>query len=324
MTALLQVKDLRTSFFTPEGEVKAVDGVSFCICPGEALAVVGESGCGKSVTSLSIMRLIPHPPGHILGGQILFDGRDLLKLNDREMRRIRGKEIATIFQDPMTSLNPVLTIRRQITESLELHLGMNAQQARQRSVELLKMVGIPCPEQRIDDYPHQFSGGMRQRVMIAIALACSPRSIIADEPTTALDVTIQAQIVNLLEDLQDSFHLTYLFIAHDLSVVCHISDRVAVMYLGKIVELADRDSLYKQPLHPYTRALLSAIPIPDPVAEEKRERIILTGDVPSPVNPPPGCRFRQRCPLAFGHCQDEEPEFRNLGDEHWVACYRAA
>ncbi|CAI7998575.1 Oligopeptide transport ATP-binding protein AppF [Geodia barretti] len=287
---------------------------------GETLGLVGESGCGKSVSALSLMRLIPDPPGKTVGGEVLFDGEDILQIDMDDMRRIRGAKMAMVFQEPMTSLNPVLTLDRQLTETIQLHLGKSRDEARKDAVDLLVRVGISDAERRIRQYPHQFSGGMRQRVMIAMALSCNPQLIIADEPTTALDVTIQAQIINLLEDLQERYNLTYLFIAHDLSVVRHISDRVAVMYLGKIVEVADRNAIYENPQHPYTRALLSAVPIPDPVLDAQRERIILTGEVPSPLNPPSGCVFHPRCPIVTDDCSRVNPEARQVLPDHIAAC----
>ena len=322
--AIVEINDLQMHFPLQSGmflrrnagAVKAVDGLNFSIKKGETLGLVGESGCGKSTTGRAILQL--YRP---TGGEVVFEGDDLCKLKGESLRKMRRK-MQMIFQDPYASLNPRMTVSSIISEPLEVH-GLARGKARQERVqELLRVVGLtPYFAGR---YPHEFSGGQRQRIGIARALAVQPDFIVCDEPVSALDVSIQAQIINLLEELQDSFHLTYLFIAHDLSVVRHISDRVAVMYLGKIVELADRDNLYKEPQHPYTRALLSAIPIPDPVAEEKRERIILTGDVPSPVNPPPGCRFRQRCSLAFDRCVEEEPQFKDGGNNHWVACHKAA
>jgi oligopeptide transport system ATP-binding protein len=477
---LLDIRNLKTCFYTEDGIVPAIEDVSFSLNRGETVGIVGESGSGKSVTALSVMRLIPNPPGRIEAGEVVFEGENLLEKPIGEMRQIRGNEIAMIFQEPMTSLNPVLTVGDQIMESIILHQRLGKQDAKDKAVHMLKLVGIPSPERRVNDYPHQMSGGMRQRVMIAMALSCNPKLLIADEPTTALDVTVQAQIlelmmalkdelgtsvmlithdlgviaetadkvvvmyagkvvfdgvdvfslnkadmralrkemqivfqdpyaslnprmtigqiigeplevhgmasgvkkqkrveelleevglsayhanryphefsggqrqrigiaralavdpklivcdepvsaldvsiqaqvINLLQDLQDRLGLTYLFIAHDLSVVEHISNRVAVMYLGKLVELATKEDLYKAPMHPYTQALLSAVPVPDP--ETRKERILLKGEIPSPINPPSGCRFHPRCPHAQEACSVEDPEFVQVGDRHFVACH---
>jgi oligopeptide transport system ATP-binding protein len=297
------------------GAVRAVDGVSFTIRKGETLGLVGESGCGKSTTGRAILQL--YRP---TSGTVQFEGVELTRLKGEALRKMRRK-VQMIFQDPYASLNPRMTVGSIIGEPLDIHGLARGKEKQQRVEELLRVVGLnPYFANR---YPHEFSGGQRQRIGIARALAVNPSFIVCDEPISALDVSIQAQIINLLEQLQDEFGLTYLFIAHDLSVVRHISDRIAVMYLGKIVELADRLELYEQPMHPYTKALLSAVPIPDPTIERKRERIILTGDVPSPVNPPPGCNFHTRCPLADTICREQEPEFREITPGHWAACHFA-
>jgi oligopeptide transport system ATP-binding protein len=297
------------------GAVRAVDGLSFFIRKGETLGLVGESGCGKSTTGRAILQL--YRP---TSGSVQFEGVELTRLKGEALRKMR-RQVQMIFQDPYASLNPRMTVGSIIGEPLDIHGLARGREKQQRVEELLRVVGLnPYFANR---YPHEFSGGQRQRIGIARALAVNPSFIVCDEPISALDVSIQAQIINLLEELQDEFGLTYLFIAHDLSVVRHISDRIAVMYLGKIVELADRLELYEQPLHPYTKALLSAVPIPDPTIERKRERIILTGDVPSPVNPPPGCRFHTRCPLADTICREQEPEFREVTPGHWAACHFA-
>jgi oligopeptide transport system ATP-binding protein len=295
------------------GAVHAVDGVSFDIYKGETLGLVGESGCGKSTTGRSILQL--HRP---TSGSVIFEGEDLVKLKGEKLRQMR-RRMQMIFQDPYASLNPRMTVGQIISEPLIIHDISKGKEAQERAEDLLKLVGLnPAYTNR---YPHEFSGGQRQRIGVARALALDPDLIVCDEPISALDVSIQAQVVNLLEDLQAQLGLTYLFIAHDLSMVRHISDRVAVMYLGKVVELTTRDKLYANPLHPYTQALLSAVPIPDPVVEAKRKRIILTGDVPSPVNPPSGCHFRTRCPLAAEICKEKEPEWREVQPAHWVACH---
>lgn len=316
---LLQVNNLQTHFFTREGVVKAVNGVSFSLREGETLGIVGESGSGKSVTALSIMRLIQSPPGKVVGGEALYRGRDLLKLSKREMRAIRGKEIAMIFQDPMTSLNPVLTVSKQIGESLQLHMGMNRNAARARTVELLKMVGIPSAEQRLDNYPHQFSGGMRQRVMIALALSCNPKLLIADEPTTALDVTIQAQILDLLERLKSELGMAVIFITHDLGVVAGLCDRVIVMYGGRIMEQAPTHTLYGDPRHPYTLGLLHSVPRLDEARKERLQPI--PGMPPDMIHAPAGCPFYPRCTYREPRNRDEMPPLREIAPGHELACW---
>ena len=321
MAELICVKDLRTSFFTPDGEVKAVDGVSFEIEEGKTLGLVGESGCGKSVTALSILRLVPFPPGRVVGGEILYRGRDLLKLNGEEMRKIRGNEISMIFQEPMTSLNPVFTIGNQIGEAIRLHQGLGKKETRKKTIEMLRLVKIADPETRVDDYPHQLSGGMRQRVMIAMALSCNPSLLIADEPTTALDVTIQAQILELMKELKDRLGMSLLLITHDLGVVAEQADEVAIMYAGKIVEQATAKAIFNRPLHPYTVGLLNSLPR---VGANKKKRLeAIPGMVPSPLELPSGCRFRDRCPRAAGICAEGEPQLVNKEQDHWVSCYFA-
>ena len=316
---VLEVRDLRTYFHTEEGVARAVDGVSFAVGRGQTLGLVGESGCGKSVSAFSIMRLVPDPPGRIEAGQILLKGRDLLALDEEEMRQVRGDDIAMIFQEPMTSLNPVLTCGFQIAEAVVLHQQVSMQEARARAVEMLQLVGIPAPEQRIDEYPHQLSGGMRQRVMIAMALSCNPDVLIADEPTTALDVTIQAQILALLESLQESLQMAIVMITHDLGVIAETADQVAVMYAGQIVEYAETQSLFTRPRHPYTRGLLRSIPQLD--AEQERLDII-PGVVPDARAFPPGCRFAPRCPLADDHCRAEAPPLEEVEAGHWASCWK--
>ena len=330
---LLEVRELQTHFFTDDGVIRAVDGVSFAIEPGETLAVVGESGSGKSVTSLSILRLIASPPGRIVGGAIRFRGRDLLTLSDAEMRSIRGREISMIFQEPMTSLNPVYTCGAQIMEVLELHLKLDRAAAKRQAIELLKKVGIPSPEQRVDEYPHQMSGGMRQRVMIAMALACRPALLIADEPTTALDVTIQAQILELLRSLQRELEMSVLLITHDLGVVAETADQVAVMYAGQVVESCGVRDVFHATRHPYTAGLLASLPrlgeataspggAGGPAGSRSRLRVI-PGQVPDPTRFPSGCRFHPRCPLAVERCRAEAPALRDVGGGHLARCHRA-
>jgi oligopeptide transport system ATP-binding protein len=320
MTVLLDVKDLKTRFNTPEGIVYAVNGVSFRVYEKGTLAVVGESGCGKSVTMMSILRLIPIPPGEIVSGSATYRATDLLKLTENEMQeKIRGKEIAMVFQDPMTSLNPVLTIGRQLTEPLRVHFRLNPEQSHTRAIELLNMVGIPDPANRLGDYPHQFSGGMRQRVMIAMALACNPTLLIADEPTTALDVTIQAQIVELVKELREKIGLSIIWITHDLGVVAGLAQHVIVMYAGYIVEEADVDGLYENPLHPYTLALMAALPH----AERRRERRLksIPGAPPNLLVEPVGCPFAPRCEFVIEKCRAENPSLQEIQEGHAIACW---
>jgi oligopeptide/dipeptide ABC transporter ATP-binding protein len=317
--ALLQVKDLKTNFYTEEGVVQAVSGVSYDIAPGEIVGLVGESGCGKTVSALSILRLIPNPPGKIVGGEILFEGEDIVKMDEEEVRHIRGNKIGMIFQEPMTSLNPVLTIGRQLTETLELHLKMDRQAATQRAVELLEMVGIPEAKSRINDYPHQFSGGMRQRVMIAMALSCNPKLLLADEPTTALDVTIQAQILELLTRLTRELGTAVIVITHNLGVVARYADRVFVMYAGKVIESASAAELYANPRHPYTLGLLKSVPRLDEVRKEKLDPI--EGMPPDLVHLGAGCPFRPRCRFSVDRCKEENPPLITVGNEHASACW---
>jgi len=319
---LLEVIDLKTYFDTDEGTVKAVDGVSFHIDRGETLAVVGESGSGKSVTSLSVMRLIPSPPGRIAGGQILFEGEDLVKKSEREMRKIRGNEISMIFQEPMTSLNPVYTVGDQIAEAIVLHQGKTYREAMRMAAEMLELVGIPEPGKRVKNYPHQMSGGMRQRVMIAMALSCGPKLLIADEPTTALDVTIQAQILDLMRKLQEEIGMSILFITHDLGVVAEIADRAVVMYAGRAVEEADVHSIFARPLMPYTLGLMNSIPRVDRAAERKERLQAIPGNVPNPLNLPEGCAFHPRCRFAQDRCKEAVPPLEDAGNGHQVRCVR--
>ena len=318
---MLDVRNLKTYFLTEDGEGKAVDDVSFSIARGEVLGLVGESGCGKSVTSLSIMRLVPDPPGKILGGQVLFCGKNLLDLPEHEMRRVRGKDVSMVFQEPMTSLNPVFTVGDQISEGYILHMGASKKEARARAIELMKLVNIPSPESRVDDYPHQFSGGMRQRIMIAMALVCDPKVVICDEPTTALDVTIQAQILELLGRLREELGTAILLITHDLAVIAETAHRVVVMYAGKVVEEAPVKELFARPLHPYTQGLMGSIPRVD----QKRERLAsIEGVVPSPFGLPDGCRFYNRCSQRLDMCKTQMPALVDRGEHglrHTVACH---
>jgi peptide/nickel transport system ATP-binding protein/oligopeptide transport system ATP-binding protein len=320
MEKLLEVRGLRTHFHTDRGLFRAVDGIDFSVGRGRTVGLVGESGCGKSVTSLSVMGLVASPPGQVEADAILFEGRDVLGLSPDERRRLRGGKMSMIFQEPMTSLNPVHTIGQQIVEAILAHTQLSPQAAKARAVEMLELVRIPSAKQRVDDYPHLLSGGMRQRVMIAMALSCEPALLIADEPTTALDVTIQAQILDLLQDLQRRLGMAMLIITHDLGVIAEIADEVVVMYAGKIVESAPVDALFADPQHPYTIGLLGSIPR----IEVDRERLsTIEGSVPSPNNQPKGCRFAPRCPFADPRCHVEPPPLRDLGPAHRVACWKA-
>ena len=316
---LLEVRGLKTYFYTEDGVVPAVDGVDFVLNKGETLGIVGESGCGKSVTSLSIMRLIPDPPGKIVEGEILFEGSNLLEKTEAEMRNIRGNDISMIFQEPMTSLNPVFTIGDQIMEAIILHQRLNKAEARERAIEMLRLVGIPSPERRVDEYPHQLSGGMRQRVMIAMALSCNPRLLIADEPTTALDVTIQAQILDLMAQLREELGTAIMMITHDLGVIAEVVEKVVVMYTGRIVESADTYTIFKDPKHPYTIGLLASIPRLD--GDGSRLQAI-PGSVPIPGSFPEGCGFHPRCPFATDLCVKKVPPAFEVGENHHVACWR--
>ena len=316
---VLEVHDVRTRFHTQDGTIHAVNGISFHLDEGEMLGVVGESGSGKSVTMMTLLKLIPMPPGEIVSGKALFEGEDLIDLEPLEIRYVRGAKIGFIFQDPMTSLNPVLTIGYQLIEPLRIHLGMSRSQARERAVELLELVGIPTARKRLADYPHQFSGGMRQRVMIAIALACNPKVLIADEPTTALDVTIQAQIIELVKRLRRELGMAIIWITHDLGVVAGLADRVMVMYGGFVVERATVKAIYRNPQHPYTRGLLNSLPRLDSARAERLESI--QGHPPNLLSEPTACPFAPRCPYAFARCEEENPLLRSVDDGHEVACW---
>ncbi len=317
MNSLLSIENLETSFFTSDGEVRAVNGVSFSIGAGKTMGLVGESGCGKSVTALSLMRLLPRGTGKITSGSIMYNGKDLISLSESSMRKIRGNDISMIFQEPMTSLNPVFTIGDQIIEVIRLHEKVSRKDAHERAIEMLRLVKIAEPEKRVRDYPHQLSGGMRQRVMIAIALACNPKLLIADEPTTALDVTIQAQILDLIGELQDTLAMSVLLITHDLGVVAEHADDVAVMYAGKIVERAAPKIIFSNPTHPYTIGLINSVP----KSGNKSDRLnAIPGIVPSPLDWPSGCRFRTRCSNADISCEQMQPELLNTGNTHLVAC----
>jgi oligopeptide/dipeptide ABC transporter ATP-binding protein len=319
---VLEIKDLKTYFFTYEGVARAVDGVSLRLAAGEPLGVVGESGCGKSVTALSVLRLIPIPPGKVVGGEILFKGQNLLELPEDEMRKIRGNRISMIFQEPMTSLNPVFTVGNQIQETFKLHQGLSTKESLEKTIEMLKLVNIPAPEKCVKRYPHELSGGMRQRVMIAMALACNPEILIADEPTTALDVTIQAQILDLMIRLKEELGMAIILITHNLGVIAETVKRVIVMYAGKIVEEAKTKALFENPQHPYTKGLLRSIPkLGDKFRHGKIRLAEIPGVVPSLYELPPGCRFSTRCPSVMKICQEKEPELREIGEGHFCSCW---
>jgi oligopeptide transport system ATP-binding protein len=320
LNPLLQVQNLTTHFHTDDGTVYAVNGISYTLGEGETVGVVGESGCGKSVHAMSLIRLIAMPPGEIIDGSVVFQGRDLLTLSDREMRQVRGSEIAMTFQDPMTSLNPVLTIGQQISEALRRHMGLGRKAAHERAVELLEMVDIPEPEQRVDYYPHQLSGGMRQRAMIAMALSCEPTILIADEPTTALDVTIQAQIIDLVQKLRDSLDMSIIWITHDLGIMAGFAERIMVMYAGFIVEKAPVEALYADPRHPYTIGLLNSLP--GAGGQQANERLQpIAGRPPDQRDMPMGCPFKQRCPFAVERCEEEMPSLEEIAPGHEIACW---
>jgi len=317
---VLKVNNLKTFFWTDEGLVKAVNGLSYEVKEGQSVGLVGESACGKSVSALSIMRLIPYPPGRIVDGEIIFEGRDLLKISEQEMREVRGNKIAMIFQEPSTSLNPVLTVSRQLTESLELHQGWSREGAREEAIKLLELVGMPDPAVRVGYYPHQFSGGMQQRIMIAMALSCNPKLLIADEPTTAVDVTVQAQLLEILDDLRRRFGTAVIIITHNLGVVARYVDRVIVMYAGRLVEKASTVDLFTHPQHPYTKGLLKSVPRLD--LPKASELIAIDGLPPNLARLPIGCAFQPRCQWAFDRCQLETPDLEEVGRNHWSACFR--
>jgi peptide/nickel transport system ATP-binding protein len=317
---LLNIRGLKTHFKTDDGMVRAVDGVDIAIGRGETVGVVGESGCGKTVTAMTVMKLIAMPPGEIVEGEILWQGRDIVKMTADEMRKIRSKEIGIIFQEPMTSLNPVYTVGDQIAEVVRLHEGLSRREATDRAIEMLRLVNIPTPERRVKDYPHQFSGGMRQRVMIAMALSCNPQLLIADEPTTALDVTIQAQILDLLAEMRERLGMAIMLITHDMGVVAETTHRVVVMYAGRVVEEATVDRLFGDPKHPYTQGLIRSIPRIDTAAEKKERLEAIGGVVPSLLHPPPGCRFAARCRFATDKCTEAMPPLRDVAPGHKVAC----
>ncbi|QJR10035.1 Oligopeptide transport ATP-binding protein OppD [Usitatibacter rugosus] len=320
---LLEIRGLKTHFSTDDGVVQAVDGVSMHVDAGETLGVVGESGCGKTVTAFTVMKLVPMPPARIVAGEILWRGKDLVKATNAEMRSLRAKEIAIVFQEPMTSLNPVYTVGDQIAEVLRLHEGLSRKAAMDRAAEMLALVKIPNPQRRVRDYPHQFSGGMRQRVMIAMALACKPKLLIADEPTTALDVTIQAQILDLLNELKAELGMAVMLITHAMGVIAETAQRVVVMYAGKVVEEATVEDLFRDPRHPYTQGLIRSIPRIDLAATQKQKLEAIKGTVPSLINPPVGCRFAPRCPKALPQCTEATPELREVSPGHKAACILA-
>ena len=318
MDKILEIRDLSIHFFTEDGDVSAVNGMNITLQRGDTLGLVGETGAGKTTTAKGVLRLIQSPPGKITSGEILFEGEDLLKKTEKEMQKIRGGKISMIFQDPMTALNPVLSVDEQIAEVIRLHNDVSKQEALQRALEMLEKVGIPGS--RGKDYPHQFSGGMKQRVVIAMALACNPALLLADEPTTALDVTIQAQVLDMMKSLKDEFGTSMILITHDLGVVAETCDKVAVMYAGQIVEYGDLRQIFKETAHPYTKGLLSAIPVPS--IDVKRERILLQGELSSPVEPKPGCRFCNRCPHAADQCRTAQPPLEEVSPGHFVSCHR--
>ena len=322
MNPILEIQDLKTFFDTRDGTVRAVDGVSLRLNGGDTLGVVGESGCGKTVLSLSVMRLVPVPPGRYAGGRILFEGRDLLSLEEREMRAVRGKDISMIFQEPMTSLNPVLTVGDQVAEVLSLHRGMSRKEALREVLEMFRLVRIPSPGERLGNYPHQMSGGMRQRIMIAMALACRPRLMLADEPTTALDVTVQAQILDLIRKLKEETGTSVVLITHDLGIVAESADHAAVMYAGQIVEYGTVRRIFARPLHPYTRGLMASVPRLSPAGDRKGLLPAIAGTVPDLFDLPAGCRFRDRCPDALNNCREEEPRLVEREEGHFVRCWR--
>ncbi|MFC1966356.1 ABC transporter ATP-binding protein [Chloroflexota bacterium] len=319
---IIEVKELKTYFYVQDGELRAVDGLSYYVSKGESVGLVGESACGKSVSALSVMRLIPYPPGIIVGGEIIFKGQDLLQISEEDMRHIRGNRIAMIFQEPTTSLNPVLSVSRQLSESLALHRGLSNNEAEEEAVKLLQLVGIPDAEQRVNDYPHQFSGGMQQRVMIAMALSCDPELLIADEPTTSLDVTVQAQLLEIIDNLRAKFGTAVIIITHNLGVVARYVDRVNVMYAGRLVETAPTDVLYATPKHPYTLGLLKSVPRLD--LSRSRKLSVIDGLPPNLARLPKGCAFNPRCYLAEGRCYQEIPELVQMGEDHYSACFRTS